>query len=289
MRSNNINLEKLIKTQLGSGSGHLTLTLLKYSCNPCQYFIQKLFELGNKFDKNKNEIARIFLNRSQIDLNQIRIQFAKHKQYGKQLDKWIQEKSKGSKFGYFLTQILTSIDRYNNNNNNNNVDNNNTIIVNHIDNNNNINVIKNENENGKKIINKPKYDDFNIHKEILNNDLKRKQSLNIFLSNGNGLIKFLKKHLRSKVVEKMWTKLDSKNKGYIEMNNFPDLIAFIVILYKVKIHQQQTKSKTKPEMDNRQIRNEIEHISIWIAKKYIYNKKNDMEKRKKIQNQNNRF
>jgi len=65
------------------------------------------------------------------------------------------------------------------------------------------------------------------------------------------LIKFLQKYLKSKIVEKMWVKLDSEERGYIGMSSFPDLIAFVVILYKVKVHQQKTKSKTKPEMDKK--------------------------------------
>ncbi len=318
MRSKSVNLEKLIEKQLGSGSGYFTSVLLKYSLDPTEYFAQRLFELGGKFDKNRDEIARIFVSRSEIDLNDIRARFAK-KQYGKQLDKWIEEKSKKSKFGFFLTQILTSIDRYNSmmvkkqkfrkesnystSGQSNEPSRRSTatyepslrstatyepplnttasltapVIVDHVDN-------DNDNENktpasapelspspiSRSTSSKPKYDNLDLQEEIVNDDTKREQSLAIFTSENGGLITFLEKYLKSKIVEKMWIKLDSKQRGYIEITSFPDLIAFVVILYKVKVHQQKTKSKTKPAMDNKQVRAEIEHIAIWMAKTYVY-------------------
>ena len=104
-------LQDLIVKHLGAkDSSHLILAILEYSLDPIDYFCEVLSDLGTKFDKNKNEIARIFLSRSELDLNGIRETFAK--KYDKALDKWAEEKSKGSKFGFFLIQILTSVDRH---------------------------------------------------------------------------------------------------------------------------------------------------------------------------------
>jgi len=111
MRSRGGNLEKLLSKQLGSGSAYLSTVLLKYSCDPTEYTTQRLFELGHKFDKNRAEIARIFVSRSESDLNEIRARFAKT-QYGKQLDAWLEDKSKHSNFARMLVQILTSFDRH---------------------------------------------------------------------------------------------------------------------------------------------------------------------------------
>jgi len=264
MRSS-MNLEKLISKHLGSGSGYLTLCLLKYSIDPIDFYCNLLNELGAKFDKNKTEIARIFLSRSELDLNAIREQFAK-KQYGKELDKWVEEKSKNSKFGFFLIQILTSIDRYN-------------AIKDAVT----VPIVEQKTEsvptspttefvaNDSEIMKKektpkPKYGDISLQDEILNDDTKKAASLEHLCSDNNGFLLFLSKYLKSKSMDKVWNKLASKQSQCVEMSHFPDLITFVLILYKVKIHQQKTGTKTKPAMDNKEMRASIEHLAIWIVK-----------------------
>jgi len=110
--STSLTLTQLISKNLGDkGSGYLTLILLKYSLDPIEYFCQVLTDLGSKnFDKNKAEIARIFLARSELDLNEIRSHFEVNYDLNG-LDNWILQKSKGSKFGFFLICILKSIDK----------------------------------------------------------------------------------------------------------------------------------------------------------------------------------
>merc|ERR1719361_57754 len=109
--STSLTLTQLVTKNLGvTGSGYLTRILLKYALDPIDYFCQVLTDLGSKhFDKNKAEIARIFLARSELDLNEIRSHFAANYN-SKGLVNWIRRKSKGSKFGFFLICILESID-----------------------------------------------------------------------------------------------------------------------------------------------------------------------------------
>ena len=64
MRSSGGNFEKLLNKKLGESSAYLCTLLLKYSCDPTEYFTQHLLELGSKFDSNRDEIARIFVSRS---------------------------------------------------------------------------------------------------------------------------------------------------------------------------------------------------------------------------------
>eukprot|EP01083_Nonionella_stella_P063978 166319_1 len=270
-----MNLEKLIKDKLGAaeGPGYFTLILLKYSCDPAGYFATKLFELGNKFDKNKEEIARVFLTRSEIDLNGIRARFAKTP-YGKQLDAWLKDKAKDSRFGLFLSNILTSIDQYNavldardDYKQMETMDSANGIIS---DNDSVLQVDKSTDSN-------TKYEDDSVQHEILSNETRKAQSLALLSSANGGLIKFVQKHLKSKIVTKMFAKLDPEKKGFIQMSSFPDLIAFLAILYKVKVHQQKTKTKTKPKLDNKAVRGEVEHLALWIAKTHVYDADNEFK------------
>ena len=107
MKSNGDTLEKMIEKKLGSdsGSGYLTMTLLKYSIDSNKYFCDILYDLGLKFDKNREEIGRIFLSRSELDLDKINKDFARTK-YCFTLDKWVEDKAEGSKFGFLLLQML---------------------------------------------------------------------------------------------------------------------------------------------------------------------------------------
>ena len=120
---------------------------------------------------------------------------------------------------------------------------------------------------------KTKCGDFEVQDEILNNEDKKEESLELFSLDNRGLIRFCEKYIHSKVVDKMWNKIDLAQNGYIGMKHFPDLITFITILYLTKRRQQKIKLKQKPHrfVNNRQIRAEIEHFAVFIARKYIYN------------------
>ena len=77
----------------------------------------------------------------------------------------------------------------------------------------------------------------------------------------------------------MWRKLDREGQGYITVDKFPDLVTFITIIHKVKQYQSKTKSKSVPQMDNQEIRSQVEHVSFWIAKRFIYNESSEFELR----------
>merc|ERR1712039_355538 len=102
---------------------------------------------------------------------------------------------------------------------------------------------------------KSKYDSFTSQNLVINDDKKRQDSLKIFKSENGGFIKFLAKFMQSKSLDKVWNKIDVGKKGFVEMHNFPDLIAFIVLLYTAKVQQQRTKTRAK--MDNQKVRAEI--------------------------------
>merc|ERR1719334_1216826 len=89
------------------------------------------------------------------------------------------------------------------------------------------------------------------------------------------MIRFCQKYLKSKVMDKVWLKLDREGQGFITVDKFPDLVAFIAILHRVKEHQKRTKSKSVPRMNNKEIRAHIEHVSFWIAERFIYDKESN--------------
>lgn len=124
---------------------------------------------------------------------------------------------------------------------------------------------------------KPKYADVEVQEQILNDDERKEESLELFTLNKGSLIRFCTKYLNSKIIDKMWNKIDRRNNGYIHMKDFPDLVTFIVIIYLTKRRQQQTKIKEKPQtfISNKQIRTEVEHIAVYIAWAFIYNENNE--------------
>jgi len=295
------NLDAIIDKQFGAGSGYFMKVLLHYSLNPTQYFARKLLELGAKFDKNREEIGRILLLRSEVDLNGIRKQFAKNN--GKVLTEFIDEKSKRSKFGYFLNTIIRSIDHYNAE----------KTKRSHMKRNKKASLSKPKSEddgeddddmkkspavspspnstngshllatsvsppaNGKRGSAKLNFADINIQKNILEDSNKREESLQLVASNNNGLITFFREKLKPSVISQLWTKIDVQNKGYIEINAFPDLLALIAVLYKVKMHQHRTKTNEKPAMDAKAVRGHCEHIAMWIAENYVFDQNRNFQ------------
>merc|ERR1712087_685437 len=230
---------------------------------------------------------------------------------GKQLDVWLDDKSKKSNFARMLAHIITSIDRH-------------TaakakseaaaktkiqvqteigigsgdeakeqqeqeeevealsapLIVDHVDSeadtDNDMSVPATPTMVRKKS-NKQRYESTEARDEILRDAAKRQQSLETLREADGGLIKFLSKYLKSKIVEKMWSKLDAQQQGHVGVASLPDLIAFVVILWKVKVHQQKTKSKGKPQMDNKAVRAQMEHLAVWIANAFVFDEQGEFK------------
>eukprot|EP01084_Bolivina_argentea_P248046 414917_1 len=109
-----------------------------------------------------------------------------------------------------------------------------------------------------------------LQQEILDNDELRELSITLLNDQSKtGFRHFINKYLSQKVLNKMWKKLDNKNNGYIETTeDITDIIAFLNMLFKVKTHQKKFKSTKKPQLNKKQLLQQVTHVSTWIVKKY---------------------
>lgn len=107
--------------------------------------------------------------------------------------------------------------------------------------------------------------------QILNSDALRMRSFNLCSMKTDTvgtLVQFLIKYLKSKVIEQMWKKLDKNGTGTTDAQGLHELLSFTVILFKVKEHQVKTGTKDRPKLNNREIKEDITHLTAWITRTY---------------------
>ena len=104
--------------------------------------------------------------------------------------------------------------------------------------------------------------------EILENDDLRQRSVKLVTSDNNEFIKFLKKILKSKLNEKIWSKCDPNGSGKIETEKFMYFWTLPVTLFKVAVFQRRNNTKEKPKLDQKELKKEFTHLATWIIRKY---------------------
>ena len=96
------------------------------------------------------------------------------------------------------------------------------------------------------------------------------RSISLLTDSNGAFIKFINKYIGHKIVDKMWTRVssDHSDNGYLEhVEDLAIVIAFIGMLYTVKIYQKRTQTKEKPPINKQELLDEVDHISAWIVKK----------------------
>ena len=130
-----------------------------------------------------------------------------------------------------------------------------------------------------------------LNKQILileDVELKNK-SIELVTGNDNDFIKFLIKILRSKLKDRIWGKCDPNKNNEISTEKFVYFWLLPVTLFKVAVHQRETKDNTKPKLDQKQFKKEYIHFATWIirtkgeiqndgAAKFVLKKENYNEK-----------
>ena len=105
--------------------------------------------------------------------------------------------------------------------------------------------------------------------EILDNDDLQNKCYDLLTEYNGAFILFTGKYLTDKVVDKIWQKLDNDSNGYIETSeDIANAIAFMAMMYKVRMYQKKNKTKEKPKFKKSELLDEVQHISMWIVKKY---------------------
>jgi len=104
----------------------------------------------------------------------------------------------------------------------------------------------------------------------LENDDLRQRSVQVKLvtSDNNEFIKFLKKILKSKLNEKIWSKCDPNSTGKIETEKFMYFWTLPVTLFKVAVFQRKNNTKEKPKLDQKELKKEFTHLATWIIRRY---------------------
>eukprot|EP00483_Globobulimina_turgida_P002712 UN02717 len=94
---------------------------------------------------------------------------------------------------------------------------------------------------------------------ILDNMELKKLSMDLLKENNGAFVKFANKHLE-KILNKVWPKVDSDKKGYIETSDqIAEAITFILMIY---------KGSRKQKAKKQEMLNQLQHIVIWIVTKY---------------------
>ena len=112
---NKDSLSYFIDKKLGpkSTAGYFCKTRIQYALDTPDFYAKKIKKLGQNYNKNKKEIADIFIQRLETDLDLIQRTWAMNKYGdGKDLKAWISMKTKQSKAGYFLQKMLDNCGRY---------------------------------------------------------------------------------------------------------------------------------------------------------------------------------
>ena len=109
--SNKKTLVEFIGSKLNrGGSGYWCRTRILYALDPADYYTEMIKDYLGKRSKYKREVAEIFVQRMEVDLNIIQTKW-KQKKYGKGKDPSLRaaiEKAAGKtkKSGYFLVKML---------------------------------------------------------------------------------------------------------------------------------------------------------------------------------------
>ena len=119
--------------------------------------------------------------------------------------------------------------------------------------------------------------------KILNTLIFKSKSLSLLMeqekiskSGGKGLILFFSKYLPNKTVDQIFSRTAQSSKtaqesdpNYItNASGLVNLLSFVTILYKVKVHQVKTGSSKRPKIDNSDIKNAVKYLAIWIVRTY---------------------
>eukprot|EP01084_Bolivina_argentea_P080451 145724_1 len=214
-------LTTFIDNKLGTESTarHYCKTRILYALDTSDYYAGKIKNLSKQYKENKKKIQDIFIQRMELDLEFIKNVWV-NKEYGdgEDLKTWITNKSTGRKAGCFLSKMLDNCSRHavqdNTINNQNEAENDENKQKDDTINN------QNEAENDE---NKQKQTEQKAHQQmikILEDNNLRKRSVELVTSDNNEFIKFLKKILKSKLKEKIWSKCDPNNTGKIGAEKF---------------------------------------------------------------------
>ena len=126
-----------------------------------------------------------------------------------------------------------------------------------------------EKDNGSKSKPTPSLADTQRQMEIYWSDLARMKSLYLCSCkmdiNGKDMSfkKWLDTDINDGAMKLLWAKIDSDKCNAAKLSG---LLTMTVTIYKTKCYQERTKSKNKPVIDTKKIKQYVEHLSVWIIR-----------------------
>lgn len=75
--------------------------------------------------------------------------------------------------------------------------------------------------------------------------------------------KWLDTNINDGAMKLLWAKIDADRCNAAKLSG---LLTMAVIIYKTKCYQERTKSKNKPNIDTKRMKQYVEHLSVWIIR-----------------------